>query len=158
MRQYLGPILEPLLRSLTVVNDLSSDLGRSLGQMAAVEHLAEYNTLHAELEKFCGKINASTPSSTASVDNKSTYSVIHAAKEEIVLEREAWASDWWVKQEKPRVRELVTKYFRKKLPSSELTPTNLIQEVLDGVAKRDYQPASGPKGVELGIFVIRKSA
>lgn len=157
MREYLGPILDPLLRSITVVHDLSSDLGKSLGRMIAVDRLAEYDTLHAELQKFCQKVNDNTPL-TGSANKKTTYSVIHASKEEIMLERSAWASDWWIKQEKPRVRELVTKFFRKKLPTSDMTSTTLIQEVLDGVAHREYQSSNVPKGVEVGVFIVKKSA
>jgi hypothetical protein len=154
---YLSPILDPLLRTVTVVHDLSSDLGRSLSQMTAVEYLPDYDSLKAQLEKFLEKLSDHASPPPASAEQKPSYSIIHAANEEIVLEREVWASDWWVKQEKPRVRNLVSKYFRKKLPSSELTPTNLIQEILDGVAHREHHPISGPKGIEVGVFIIKKS-
>jgi hypothetical protein len=158
MRDYLGPVLDPLLRTVTVVHDLTSQLGKSLGQMSAVDHLAEYDTLHAEMQRFCQRLSkGSSPSLSASPIPAATYTIIHASKEEVVLERSAWAKDWWIKQEKSRVRELVTKFFRKKLPSSELTPTTLIQEILDGVANREVTSPQRPKGTEVGVFIIKKS-
>ena len=79
----------------------------------------------------------------------------------MVVDRKVWARDWWIKQEKPRVREVVTKYFRKakNLPNdSSMTPTNLIQEVLDGVVGRDVEGLLQPRGIELGVFIIKKTA
>jgi hypothetical protein len=158
MNEYLSPILDPLLRSATVVHDLSSDLGKSVGRMNAVERLAEYDTLHAEMERFCAKLSEGSATLTASPSPRATYKIIHASKEETILDRNAWASDWWIKQEKHRVRELVTKHFRKKLPSSELTPTTLIQDILDGVAHRDYPDSFTPGGTEVGVFIIQKTS
>lgn len=159
MHDYLGPVLDPLLRSVTVVHELSSSLGRDLGDMAAVDHLVDYDTLRSLVEQFLTKLNTGPPSLTPGANGKTSYSLIHAAKEELILERKAWASDWWIKQEKQRVRDLVVKYFRKKVPSSELTSNSLIQEILDGVALRDYPcTGGGPRGVELGVFIIKKSS
>ncbi|KAF2791570.1 hypothetical protein K505DRAFT_248630 [Melanomma pulvis-pyrius CBS 109.77] len=160
MKDYLGPVLDPLLRSITVVHELSADLGKSLGQMSSVERFIEYPSLRSEIKRFCEQLSEPSTSLQSTGEKKPTYSLLHAAKEEIVLSRAAW-TDWWIKQEKPRVREVVTVNFRKAKKLSietELTPSNLIQEVLDGVANREYD-ASGPtKGVEVGVFIIKKSS
>jgi hypothetical protein len=160
MRDYLGPIIDPLLRSLTVVNELPSELCSSLGRMSSVAYLDEYDSLRSQFERFCTNLGENS-----SRDKKAVYTVIHASKEEAPLERSVWANDWWIKQEKPRIRETVSKYFRqmKKLPESEMTGTHLIQEVLDGVANRkmesSYEGSSspGPKGVEVGVFIVTKT-
>ncbi|CAO2650041.1 Nn.00g013330.m01.CDS01 [Neocucurbitaria sp. VM-36] len=155
MQQYLGPILDPLLRTLTVVHDLHSELGRSLGQMSAVNYLDEYDHLEAQLQKFCDALGARQ----GNAERKDRYEIVHASKEEMVLERSAWADDMWVKQEKPRVREAISKYFRKskKLPTGELTGANLIQEVFDGVSKREYADGGPKKGIEVGVFIVKKT-
>lgn len=162
MHDYLGPILDPLLRSITVVHELSSDLGKSLGQMSAVAHLDEYGRMKSQVERFC-KVLSERPIN----DQRATYTVIHASREEVILSRSAWAEDWWIKQEKPRVRETVSKYFRKakRLPESEMTGSHLIQEVLDGVANRKYdrvddteEIAHPTTGVEVGVFIIKKTS
>jgi hypothetical protein len=153
-QNYLGPVLDPLLRTLTVVHDLASDLGQTLGQMSSVAYLDEYDNLKSHMERFCSVLNKA-----ASGDKKPTYQVIHAARETVQLDRDAWANDWWIKQEKPRIRDTITKYFRqtKKLPESGLTGTHLIEEVLDGVANRRVGNESRLKGVEVGVFLVKKT-
>lgn len=151
MQQYLGPILDPLLRTMTVVHDLHSELGKNLGQMASVNYLDEYSRLESQVRKFC---NAMTERQ-ANTD----YNVIYSAKEEVPLMRSAWADDWWIKQEKPRIRDLISSYFSKtkKLPSSEYTSAAMIEEVIKGVSERDYYDGEPTKGVELGIFIVKKT-
>ncbi|KAF2267170.1 hypothetical protein CC78DRAFT_530974 [Lojkania enalia] len=156
MRDYLGPILDPMLRSITVVHELSAELGMSLGPMNAVDSLAEFTSFLAAVDKFCTALSSGPQEST-----KPKYTLVHASKEEVILDRKTWATEWWIKQEKPRVRELITKYFRKakKLEPTEAgsTPTSLIQEVLDGVASREYEGAGPSRGVEVAVIVIKKS-
>lgn len=156
MHDYLGPVLDPLLRALTVVHDLASDLGRNLGQMGSVAYLDEYEALKTNIEDFCRRI--SNTGSTDSVDQKPIYEVIYASKQETQPERNAWANDWWIKQEKPRIRETITTYFRqtKKLPESGMTGTHLIEAVLDGVAHRNADSEQPQKGIEVGVFIIKK--
>ncbi|KAF2475480.1 uncharacterized protein BDR25DRAFT_310843 [Lindgomyces ingoldianus] len=161
MNEYLGPVLDPLLRTITVVHELSSDLGKTLGTMTSVERLSEYEALHAAIGRFCDELSNGKASLHPSSNQISKYSLIHAAKEEMLLGRSTWAEDWWIKQEKPRVREVVAKFLRKakKLPGEcEITPTNLISEVLDGVAHREYEGSGPSRGVEVGVFVIKKSS
>jgi hypothetical protein len=155
MQQYLGPILDPLLRTVTVVHDLHSELGRSLGQMSSVNYLDEYDHLEAQVRKYCEAM----VERHANPEKRANYEVIHAAKEEILLQRSAWADDWWIKQEKPRVRDVITKYFSKskKLPSSEMSAATLIQAVLEGVSERDYHDGEPSKGVEVGVFMVKKT-
>lgn len=152
MNHYLGPIIEPLLRTVTVVHELHSELGRSLGEMMSVNYLDEYVQLQKHMRSFLSSLEGSTKI-------KASYQIIHAAKEEILLERSVWADDWWIKQEKSRIRDAVSKYFRKskKLPTGEMTSAHLIQEVLGGVSAREYQDGLPTKGVEVGIFIIQKT-
>lgn len=160
MKEYLGPILDPLLRTVTVIHDLTSDLGKNLGTMTSVDYLDEYDQMAANVEQFCKKLNGSSSSRRSMHEQQATYGVIQASKEEMVLERSAWADDWWIKQEKPRVREVVTKYFRKasRLPTNtEMTSAHLIEEVLNGVSKREYLGEGPKKGVEVGVFIIKKT-
>ncbi|PVI04955.1 hypothetical protein DM02DRAFT_624487 [Periconia macrospinosa] len=156
MQDYLGPVLDPLLRALTVVHDLPSDLGKSLGQMGSVAYLDEYESLKMNVEQFCKRVGNAT--STDSVDQRPVYEVMHASREEIHPERKAWANDWWIKQEKPRIRDTITTYFRqtKKLPESGMTGSHLIEAVLDGVAHRNADGDHRLKGIEVGVFIIKK--
>ncbi len=156
MQQYLGPILDPLLRTITVIHDLHSELGKNLGHMAAVDYLEEFDQLKMQIEKFC-KVLATRYNNSS---NQVTYNIVYSEKQNIVLDRSAWADDWWIKQEKPRIREEVTKYFRKskKLPADDITGVHLIQELLHGVSKREYQDQGPETGIEVGVFVITKNS
>lgn len=161
MNEILGPILEPMLRSLVIINGLSADLGATLGTMGAVEQLPEFEEAKAQLENYCSRLSRNDSTLQAFRGRSARYSVVHASKEEVALERKVWAEDWWIKQEKPRVRAVVAKYFRlaNRLPAdAEVMPVELIQKILDGVAGRAYPPGTEPsRGVEVGVFAVRKS-
>lgn len=123
--------------------------------MSSVDYLDEYERLQEHVVRYCDLL-----SEGGSGDKKSVFTLVRASKEEAVLERSAWANDWWIKQEKPRIRETVNKYFRqvKKLPESEMTGSHLIQEVLDGVANRKAEDVrSESRGVEVGVFIIKRT-
>ncbi|KAF1917669.1 hypothetical protein BDU57DRAFT_546889 [Ampelomyces quisqualis] len=158
MHRYLGPVVEPLLRSITVVHDLHSELGRSIGQMASVNYLDEFEKLEEHVRSFCAKVAAHTNSPATESGQSCTFEVIHASKEEIAPSRMAWADDWWIKQEKPRIRDTITKYFRKanKLPTGELTGPHLLQELLEGVSTREYDNGPPTEGLEVGVFIVQK--
>jgi hypothetical protein len=158
MQKYLGPIIEPLLRSVTVVHDLHSELGRSIGQMAAVNYLDEYEKLEEHVRSFCAKVTEHTHSQKSHSDEKYAYEIVHASREEYTPNRIAWADDWWIKQEKPRIRDAITKYFRKskKLPTGELTGPHLLQELIEGVSTREYDDGPPTEGLEVGVFIIQK--
>ncbi|KAK7535122.1 uncharacterized protein J3D65DRAFT_440206 [Phyllosticta citribraziliensis] len=161
MNSYLGPILDPILRAMHVVHNLSADLGASLGHMAAVDHLMEFDEMLRLLEIFV--LQLSGESSTLDRFNRAraTFAIVHAERQRVKLDRKVWASDWWIKQEKPRVRTAISKYFRlaQKLPADvEIMPTNLIQEVLEGVGTKPYEHGGPEEGVEVGVFVIRRSS
>ena len=158
MQKYLGPVIEPLLRSVTVVHDLHSELGRSIGQMTAVNYLDEYKQLEENVRHFCAKITEHMNNQKSNSPEKSSYEVIHASKEEIAPNRSAWADDWWIKQEKPRIRDAITRYFRKskKLPTGELTGPHLLQELLEGVSTREYDDGPPTQGLEIGVFMVQR--
>lgn len=158
---YLGPILDPLLRSMAIINGLSADFSSSLGKMAAVDSMMDYETLRRKINTLCARLSQRAPRLERLHSKRSTFALEHSSKEEVMLDREIWAKQWWVPQEKPRVREAVTSYFRKaqRAPGNpDITPTTLIHQVLDGVERRPYGDRPVPsRGIEVGVFVIRRS-
>lgn len=161
LREYLGPILDPMLRSMCVINGLSVDLGSSLGKMCAVDSMHSHDSLQLNISQLCHKLNQQSNHLERFHHRPATFSLDYASKQEVKLERRVWAESWWVKQEKSRVRDVVSKYFRmsRRLPpDADVTPTNLIHEVLDGVMSRPYGNAPEPvKGIEVSVFVIKRS-
>ncbi|KAK5133550.1 hypothetical protein LTR08_007589 [Meristemomyces frigidus] len=165
MRDYLGPILDPMLRSMCVVHGLSTDLSRTLGNMCAVDRLLEHDQLEHQISQLCAMLSQRSTSMQRLHGNRAHFSLVHAGKKEVPLTREVWARDWWTKQEKPRVRDAVTRYVHEaqKKCSNEhverpVTPAELIQYLLEGVMKKGYSAGQEPeKGVEVSVFVIKRS-
>lgn len=165
MHEYLGPILDPLLRSMCVVHGLSSDLSRSLGNMTAIDRLLEHEQLERQITRLCARLTQRSTSMQRLHGRRANFSLVYAAKKEVSLSREVWARDWWTKQEKPRVREVITRYAHEaqKKSSNEYvdrpaTPAELIQHLLESVIKKPYQEGQEPsKGIEVGVFVIKRS-
>lgn len=126
--------------------------------MTAVNYLDEYDKLEEHVRSFCTKVADHTNNQKSNSDEKCSYNVIHASREEFAPNREAWADDWWIKQEKPRIRDAITKYFRKskKLPTGELTGPHLLQELIEGVSTREYDDGAPTEGLEVGVFIVQK--
>ncbi|KAH9825950.1 hypothetical protein Tdes44962_MAKER03874 [Teratosphaeria destructans] len=164
-QKYLGPVLDPILRSMQIVHGLSSDLGISLGNMSAIERLLEFDDLKRKMNILCAALTQRSTSMQRFHGRRAHYQVTYAAKQRVRLGRDVWAHDWWTKQEKPRVREMITKYAREasKKSSNEhmerpATPAELIQHLLDSVNKKAYPAGQEPtEGVEVGVFVIQRS-
>ncbi|TKA82562.1 hypothetical protein B0A55_01199 [Friedmanniomyces simplex] len=165
MNEYLDPLISPLLRTMCVVHGLSSDLSRILGSMSAVDRLLE----HAEMERHIGRLCATLTQRSTGMHRfhgrRAAFALAYSARRRIPLSREVWARDWWSKQEKPRVREVVTRYAQEaqKKSSNEhierpATPAELIQHLLDRVVHAPYPEGMEPvNGVEVGVFVIKRS-
>ncbi|KAI9746891.1 MAG: hypothetical protein M1835_002335 [Candelina submexicana] len=147
---FLGPILDPILRAMVVVNEFSADLGNTLGRMEAVDQMLGFHQMKHSIINLCKDLSRSTK-----------YSLLYSGTEEVLLERKVW-SEWWVQQESGRIREGLGRYFRKarRLPAdSDVAPINLIREIIDGVSSRQYDTSSAPsKGFEVGVFVIQRSS
>lgn len=164
-RQYLSPILDPLLRSIVVQHGLSSNLSVALGRMLAVEQMLEYEQLHRSISALCAKLTQRSSGMQRFHGQAAKFSLVHASREQVHLSREVWAKDWWTKQEKPRIRDAMTRYAQEaqKKSSNEHvdrapSPTELIQQLLDGVLKRPYDGGEEPSsGVEVSVFVIKRS-
>ncbi|EME83024.1 uncharacterized protein MYCFIDRAFT_203484 [Pseudocercospora fijiensis CIRAD86] len=166
MQEYLGPIIDPLLRSIQVVNGLSSDLSRTLGNMSAAAALPEFEPMERSLKALCTKLMQRSATMSAFHGGRAAFTVTHASKAEVHLSREAWSRDWWTRQEKPRIRAAMTKYAQEaqKKSSNEYierapTPTELVDGLIKGVETRPYPPGQEPRsGIEVAVFVVQRSA
>jgi hypothetical protein len=147
--QYLGPILDPLLRQLVVVNGLPADMGRVLGRLETVNHMDDFEIMKANLVRLCERIS----------DTASRFTVVEAGTGTAELDRNLW-TEWYIHQERPRMKDLLTRYWQASgRPTSAVHshgPSTLLGEILDGIKKRRYD-IEPRDGVELGVFVIRRS-
>nr|POE63081.1 hypothetical protein CFP56_03984 [Quercus suber] len=157
MSQYLDPVLGPILRSTMVVNNLSADLSTSIGTMTAVSELPEYASLRYQMHDLCGRLSHVNAAASRFRGVKARFDVVYEAVQTITLDRDAW-TDWWTRQEKARIREVVTKYLHAaattKRPSSDYGQrlphaAELSQQIMAAVESREYTPGTAPvDGVE----------
>lgn len=139
VKEYLSPIIEPILRAMMVGDNLPYSLVSELGQMPAVSALSTYEEMRARLEDFCQQLSAGgTTPLTRFNTTSAVYTIIHASKQEVTLTREVWAKEWWNKQEKPRVRRLVRDYHGRVRRTDDGTSppfmgTELVERLLDRV-------------------------
>jgi hypothetical protein len=211
---YIGPILEPLLRELGTTHDLSTNILIDIGAMPALDQLITFDDMEARLREFCRALSGDATSTPHGRFNRSgtQYSIIHACKEEVLLERNVWAKDWWSRQEKAKIQQAFQTHHVEKpgiLTGSKSAPPNaqaaahvatarketrdaartgndqlvqraqteglmrayerargekrpedneqLILELLQRVATKPYKTSPPSKGVEVGVFVIRKT-
>ena len=165
MQEYLSPIVDPVLRSTVTANGLSSELCQSLGSMPAVNLLPD----HAELERktiaLCAHLTQRSATMSRFHGHRANFSVVHSSTKEVPLSRQAWAKDWWTKQEKTRVAEVVVRNAQEAQTKSSNryvdrppSATELWQKLLKDVENRPYDVGTEPKrGVEVAVFVIKRS-
>ena len=151
----LGPILEPLLRNIVNLLSLYTDLGASLGRMPAVTSMYEFEQMNEKVRKLCNNLSNTTRTS----EPQSTFSLVYSSKGQIPLPRRMW-SEWFIKQERPRMRELLDQYWARgrRLPrNNEVTSATLLREVIEGLERRPYGEEQWPEVTEVGVFVIRRT-
>lgn len=159
--KYLSPILDPLLRSMVVVNNFTADLSGAIGRMAGIEQMHDFEMLKRKIETLCTDMSSkNNPQVLKRLHHHpGSFSLVHAQKQHVKLERDVWTT-WWVKQEKQRVRNAVSMHFRlanRSLADSDTTPTTIIQQILDGVMSRPYPEGQAPHDdIEIGVFVIKR--
>lgn len=165
-REYLGPVLDPSIRSMGVVHGLSAELNAALGSMVAVNNLPSHESLHHSISTLCARLTQRSSAAERFHGRRPSLTLSYASRQYVKLSREAWAQDWWIKQEKPRIRAAVTRYAREiqMRPSHEhserpTTSTELLQTLLDDVVRKQYQHGQEPeRGVEVSMFVITRTS
>ena len=156
--RYLGPLLDPLLRTLVGIHGLTTDLSQDIGKMVAVDSMFPF-------EKMVRKITFMLPrlrnTSSSSPTTQRKYTLVQSSKQIVQVDRDTW-TEWWLQQEAPRIKEVVRRYYKRgsRLPQrKDITEGGLAREVLDGVKVREYGPYDGARsGIEVGVFVIKRTA
>ena len=156
--RYLGPLLDPLLRTMVGVHGLSTDFGASVGKMPAVDAILPFDGLTRKINVLLRKLNRGT---IANMSSSSKYALVNSSSQIVQLDRNVW-TDWWTHQEKGRISTVINNYFARafRLPAREgVTAGALVREILDGVRSRDYADYNLPReGIEVGVFAIRRTA
>ena len=162
-RDYLGPVLDPLLRKLMVLYGLRDDLLWNIRRMSAISHMAEFPELKGRVETFCSALTRGDGELP-----RMPTKLVYSSKEMVSLNELSWR-EWWTQQEQSRVREIVKKRTFGR-PSTESAaaagsgkgketeqhksgfwtgygvPGDLAREVLDGVRAPNVRPSSKGMG------------
>lgn len=155
--KYIGPIIEPFLRQFILVNGLYTHVAAKLGSMASVEEMKGFQEMERLVAAMCQRLNQRT---TPPRNLPSRYEIVHAETAEVVLDSAIWR-DWYVEQEQPRLRQNLVDYHKAggRMPARsgqiEVTPGMLAREVVEGI--RQSREAAGNVGMEVGVFVIRRT-
>lgn len=155
--RYLGPLLDPLLRTIAGIHELSADMGAKVGEMSVVDGMYTYETMARKIDILLKSFN----NGILPLGPTPKYNLVYRSKQLVQLDREAW-TEWWTHQQTPHIKVIMNKYFQqaKRLPpSKEITAGSLVREILNGVASRVYSKYDKPReGVEVGVFVIQRTA
>lgn len=152
---YLGPLLDPLLRTMVGIHELSANVGSEVGKMPVLSHMLSYERMTTKISMLLNRMN-----SAAQRGPPPTYKLVLSSKQVVQIERTAW-TQWWTHQETPRLKEVMNRYFQRasRLPQGkEVTAGALVREIISGVENRSYGQFDSPRqGIEVGVFVIRRT-
>lgn len=158
-RDYLNPILDPMLRTMMNMHGLSADFGETVSQMTMIRKMLDYNALRARLLLLCETLNRDDAQIRARLHGiRGTFSVVYSEKLEVSLANAVW-SNWWVRQEKQRLQNAVLLYFVRgsRLPEDgKYQQAVLVQEMLSGLSASAATAKQPVAGIEMGVFVIKR--
>lgn len=165
MREYLGPILDPILRGFAVTESFSAELNSSLSSMVSVDQLPEYEDLLHRMRVLCARLSQRGSAAERFHGRRPQLTLSYYSKQYVELSREAWAP-LWTKQEKLRLRAALVRHSMEmqKIPKKHhngdrRSASDLIQELLRNVEEKGYEPGREPAHeVEVSVFVITRSA
>ena len=155
---YLGPLLNPLLRTMSGVHGLRSDLGTNVATMASIDQMQNFDAMQRKLKQLLTKLGRGSSNIHRPPPK---FEIIHSSVQKVPVDRTSWQT-WYIHQEKSRIQEIVKRYFQRglRLPMTDgVTPGAICREILQGLPEREYAPDCPPKdGIEVGLFVIQRTA
>ncbi|KAF2227566.1 hypothetical protein BDZ85DRAFT_277456 [Elsinoe ampelina] len=158
MRDYLGPILDPVIRMMKSINNLPLELATLLGSMSAVKTMLDYDTLHKKVQELCAAMGQPNSTMQRFTRKQSGFVLESASKETVKIERSVWIDNWWIKQEKPRIREAINNHFGRGAQTGEVTPMSMTNALLNGASRKEYPSGEPQNGIEVGVFVIKRTS
>ena len=155
-RRYVAPLLDPLLREMTILRNLNTNAAERLGRMRALHSMLDFDDMVTRIETFCSSMNARS----SVKKSRSKYVLAHSETAQVVLDRDTWMT-WFVEQEQSRMKQDLVDYHKDggRLPESkggktDITPGMLTREIVEGLQKSTA--TTGNSSIEIGVFVIRR--
>lgn len=153
---YLGPLLNPHLRTMAGVHGLMSDLGTNIARLEAIDHIPTFDNMAKKVSQLLSKLaRISNPGRPAP-----RFEIVHRGTQMVPLDRQSWQT-WYINQEKARIQGIVKRYFQRgqRLPVTPgISSGAICREIIDGLERREYDGSCPPKeGIEVGVFVIQRT-
>jgi len=155
-RSYVAPVLDPLLREMTILRNLNTNAAERLGKMRALDSMLDFGGCRDRLQGLCTRMN----NRENIKKSRSTFVLAHSETAQVVLDRDTWMT-WFIEQEQSRMKQDLVEYHKAggRLPEgkggkTDITPGMLTREIVEGLRKSTA--AAGNVDIEVGIFVIRR--
>ena len=151
---YLSPVLTPILLQIVNLNRLVWNLAEDIGRMAVVPYMNEFDIMKTKINNLCKSMSERLPTSAGS-----RFELVYSSSGSVRLDRATWR-EWYIEQEKGRIREVLKAYWKqgRRLPGdTEVTDATIARAIIDGLRKgvTSVSP-SLEEGVEVGVFVIKR--
>lgn len=154
---YVGPILGPVLSTMIGVRGVPEMVAENINKLEAVEVMSRFDLLGARINRLIKSMN------DKGNGNVHRFTLAMASKERVHLGRGIWA-EWFLEQELPRVRKIVDDYYgrthRRTVPQvhdQDFTAAGMVSEIIDGIKERPYNAGEPHEGIEVGVFVIKRT-
>ena len=153
---YLGPLLNPHLRTMAGVHGLMSDLGTNIARLEAIDHIPTFDNMVKKVKQLLSKLARSTNPGRP----PRRFDVLHQGTEMVPLDRKSWQT-WYIHQEKARIQGIVKRYFQRgqRLPVTPgISAGAIYREIIEGLERREYDAHCPTQdGIEVGVFVIQRT-
>lgn len=148
--KYLGPVLDPVLRTIMGVHNVSPWLVSDIANLEAIDSMRDYEHLKVKIAQLISNMNSKAGGKLH------RFKITEASKQSVHIGRDAWA-EWLTEQELPRLRQIMNEYYGRGINLPQVTAAGLVREVVDGIKIRPYEVGQAPhEGIEVGVFVIQR--
>lgn len=154
--EYLGPILDPQLRTMIGIHNISPNMVAKIGCLEPIHAMHDFDPLQVKVTQLLASMNRKGGG------NLHRFTIVSASLQSVHVAREAWVK-WFTEQEVPRMRDIMSKHYARapRSPQTEgvgdYTAAGLVREITDGIKGRAYEAGEAPReGIEVGVFVIKR--
>lgn len=161
--RHLGPALTNTIRHISGAYGLKQDFAMRIDQSPGLEDLVEFSEMAPLVRQLLLDLNNGVPAAADRLRGRPAgFELVYAEAHEVEMDASVWV-DWWIKENKQRIRDAVADYFRHNPPQNvllvqrlDMSVENVVRQLFEGVEKRALASSPSEK-IEVGVFVIKRS-
>ncbi|KAL8728661.1 MAG: hypothetical protein Q9166_005225 [cf. Caloplaca sp. 2 TL-2023] len=154
---YLAPILGPILSTMMGARNVPTGVAQDLNRLEAMDAMVTFGGLRARVIQLMKNMNEKGNGTIH------RFTLVAAGKEMVHLGRGVWA-EWFLEQELPRYRQIINNHFGRtpgravpQPQDEDFTAAGMVGEIIDGIKERPYDGGEPQEGIEVGVFVIKRT-